>query len=230
MKASAANSAYTGNRFDVNLDLERTLQLESEEAIRFVTDPSRLQQLSPFLDAEVTVSEVAAHLRLAPNAAYKLVRQLERLGLVRRTREQKRAGKSLKFYRATAERFSVATRRLPLELLLEARHAHYWSRMQRVFNRVQAERQLEDAGWSFALDRTHQGQVFLRPFDETGRAVSALESSRPAVLNGWVELDLTGQQAKALQNELFEVLQRYDGSVTNGRRYLLGMFLGEERD
>ncbi|NJK45039.1 MAG: hypothetical protein HC933_12810 [Pleurocapsa sp. SU_196_0] len=52
MKASGANSAYTGNRFDVNLDLERTLQLESDEAIRFVTDPSRLQQLSPFLDAE----------------------------------------------------------------------------------------------------------------------------------------------------------------------------------
>ncbi|NJK45040.1 MAG: hypothetical protein HC933_12815 [Pleurocapsa sp. SU_196_0] len=158
------------------------------------------------------------------------MRHLEHLGWCIALESRKRAGKSLKFYRATAERFSVATRRLPLELLLEARHAHYWSRMQRVFNRVQAERQLEDEGWSFALDRTHQGQVFLRPFDKTGRAVSALESSRPAVLSGWVELDLTGQQAKALQNELFEVLRRYDGLTTNGRRYLLGVFLGEERD
>jgi DNA-binding transcriptional ArsR family regulator len=229
MKAATANSEYTGNQLNVTLELGDAVRLENDAAIAFVSDPQKLQQLAPFLQDEVTVSQVAVQLKLTQNAAYKLVRTLERLGLVRLTREQRRAGKSVKFYRVVAQRISVASDRLSLGQLIELRHARYWERMQRIVSRTYYERDWEDRQWSFVVDRTHQGQLFLRPFYSDGRAMNSLEDAQPAVFNGWIELRLTPAQAKAMQRDVYELLRRYDASTT-GQRYLFGLFMGEERE
>jgi predicted transcriptional regulator len=229
MKAPTANSAYTGHQLDVSLAMDEIPSLEHDDAIAFVSDPRKLQQLAPFLEEAVTVSQVAAQLALTPNAAYKLVRCLERLGLVRCTHARRRAGKPVKFYRAVAPRFRIPSSRLSLNTLSDLREAHYWKRMQRVLNRMYRDVQWRDQNWSLVLDRASRGQLFLRPFQSDGRSLHSLTASQPATLSGWIELRLTAQKAKALQRELFEVLERY-GASSHGQRYLLGLFFGEERD
>lgn len=198
------------------------------KAAAVLADLDRVQVLVPFLGRERRVSEVAAELGLPVDATYYRVRRLVDAGLVDLSRTVPRKGRALKLYRATADRFFV-----PLDALPEQTAEEFLTQgdeptrllMARSVSRVL--RELPDhlqMGLHVSAAPDGKPSVGLGPAEPDWQPDGMLEPGVPAILSSWMPLRLGYADAKALQREMFELIERYahrDGPDD----YLLGLQL-----
>lgn len=83
------------------------LTIHDPRAITLLLNPLSRSVLSPFFGEGSTVAQAAACLGVKPNTLLKQVKKLVTWGLLRVRNQQRRAGRAVKRYQVTAERFFV---------------------------------------------------------------------------------------------------------------------------
>jgi hypothetical protein len=202
--------------------------LEYPAACNFLTDPANLLLLDPFFDHELSVTELAVSRDITRNAAFKIVRKLEALGLIECSREAKRGGKAIKYYRTVAAQFFVPFSRIPAEQFVHTLNAHNWQMVMQAIGQLFAEGRLVEQGYGAITLRAANGRIGLLPGRSDGSTWDVMNADFPAFLGQWSLLRLDFEQAKALQFELASVLEKYLPSNGSGE-YLSSVFLVERR-
>lgn len=189
----------------------------SREAAEALADPDTQRIMEPFMARERSVSQAARELKVSTNRLLYRVKKLTALDLLRVVRQQARAGRAIKIYRASSDSFFVPfalTRSETLEALFLRLDDH----MQGLFYR-NAVRALSHApaDLGFVFGRNDEGVVKTRLAAGSGELFDPLKPETPAFLPYWFpELWLDPADAKALVREMVGLAQRYGGR--NGRQ------------
>lgn len=206
----------------------RTAELDTAEAATFVTLAGSSRYFAPFLARETSPGAVATELGVDVGSVTYRIRQMLRLGLIRQTRVQRRAGRPIRFYRSTADRVFAPLELTPVSSVRELFRRGLADLDDDLENAV--ERAWLDVGrhrrWGTHLYRPTPDEGVNRdfvPVTMTGVTdfwEAALAERSPAVWDQHSTLLLTRADAKRLQRELAEVVGRYGGAPSDpGRRH-----------
>lgn len=195
------------------------------DAADILINPKTLRQLEPFLGKPCTVSQAAQEIGAKANTMLARVRRFLSLDLVNVVHEEKRSGRAINHYQATADVFFVpyeATSAETLEAMIRERDL-YWAQLLR---RGVVQARMEDIGtWGTRIYKDDAGRLQLQTATSPESNYIMLDDSRPAALSAWrdsVYLDF--EDAKNLQQEMFKLLQKYN-QKSGAQRYIvrLGM-------
>jgi hypothetical protein len=125
-------------------------------------------------------------------------RRLAGLGLLRVVRSQKRGGRPIRIYRASASAYFVPLALLPARPQPELDDALRAS--------LERDRAASSAGLIVAAGA--EGRITVRHVGGAGDA-----------LNVWLSLPLTAAQARTLREELRALLERFAAAATRGRSH-----------
>ncbi len=186
---------------------------------RLLTDGRSKTFLNPFLAQERTISQAAREVGVGLGTMYYRVTTFLETGLLRVTREEKRAGRAIRHYRAVADAFFVPFEVTPysdLEERVLTQLEPVWRQIARSYARVLQEH--ERAGQY--IFRGETGTVW------TGPAASRSSEASPVIPNAGlhdVTLNLTQAQATNLLRILSDLSERYQriGGEGGGRPYIL---------
>jgi hypothetical protein len=176
----------------------RRLTIRDPRAAAVFAQSQLRRTLLQFAGRPRGIAEVATELGIDLKQLHHAVTRLHRLGLLEVVEERPRAGRSIKLYRCTGERYFIPCEVTPVPfsqgLALELQGA--------IARDVAATAQ----GMEFWLD--DQGRV-------SGRQVPRRGSATPP-LDSWRILRLGAAQAARLQQALCEVLDRFQNEPAEG--------------
>lgn len=205
--------------------------MSDPKAARALERPELLQVVHFLLNREATASDVAVSLNLTLNAAYLKLRTLHDVGLIRVSREERRAGRAAKHYTAVAPRLFVpfdATNAADVEELYLRDHAEE----ARLLVRALLNAYRRAWGQSASLGRSHyrndRGDALSTFGPRPGETWSSLDDDRPATLFNTGEVWLTPEEAKALQRELYTLHSRFAEERDGRRAYRLTLAMAPE--
>ena len=206
----------------VDLDAARVRVVRDVAAARVLVRPSGLRRLEPFMGGPPrTVLEVAHATGEKANTVLRRVQRLLELGLLEVAETRPRAGRPLRRYRATADVFFVpfeATGAADLEGALAERDA-YWERLLR--RHVVRARSEAMRTWGTRIYRDARGRVQVQTAVSPDANASMLDDEMPAALSAWRDqVWLDHADAKALQRELYALVQRYQ-RAQGAQRYVV---------
>lgn len=186
-----------------------------------LTDPATLRQLEPFLGRAVSVAQAARETGEKPNTVLSRVRRLLEAGILVEYERIPRQGRPMKLYRSAADTFFIpfdATSAESLEAALAEREA-YWEKLLRE-NVVRAR--FEYVGeWGTRIYRDSRGRLQIQTAITPDKNYTTLDPEGPAVLSAWRErVYLDFEDAKALQQEMFALLKRYQ-QKEGAQRYIV---------
>ena len=217
------------------------MRLEDPKAARVVSDPQARRFLEPFIAQERTVSGVAAELGVDISSALYRVRQFIRLGLLEEAHLEPRKGRAIRYYRSVADGFFVPFAATPL-VAQEALSPHTFGKFQEVLNESVGRAWLAAAGEQQMLGvhfyRRENGELsqnivpdpdFRQP---TCFFEQLLEPDAPAVWDTWGSLELSKEDAKALQHDIASLLGRYHAKAkeTGGEAYIVRLAMAPLHD
>ena len=202
MEAASFSSALHGKTWS---------RIEDGEAARLLTTLEELRFLEPFLGAERSVKEAADALGVPLDALYFRVRRAERLGLLRVTRLEARAGRAVKHYATVSDGFFVPFLAVPdadfeglslgLDLPLERRL------IRNIL--VAGHDESRAALFGIRIYRDPWGCLGVDAATGPHEPYDFLEPRNPATYTAWPELNLDFEDAKALQREMDALWRRY---------------------
>jgi hypothetical protein len=179
----------------------------SASVARLLEDGRRRRLLLSVVDRERSLKEAAEINGMPLNLAHYHLRKLLTAELVEVTREQMRAGRPVRFYRARYAAYFV-----PAELL-------------RTRPTEQLARRLTDA-LERSRDRSGAGVLF--EVDECGRArMREVAADGPLPLERWRRLKLSRRDAEALFSEVTTLIHRYERSTRGRGQWTLHFALDE---
>lgn len=217
----------------------RSLRLEDPKAARVVTDPRARRFLEPFVGQERTVKDVAAELRVDMSSVLYRVRQFIRLGLLREVRAEPRKGRAVRLYRSVADSFFVPFAATPLATQ-EALSPHTFGALQRTLSESVGRAWLAATGeqqmLGIHLYRSENGALGQNivpdpDMDAPNRFFGQLLGpDAPAVWDTWGSLELSKEDAKALQRDIASLLGRYYPKVkeTGGDAYIVRLAMAPQ--
>lgn len=186
------------------------LCVETEEVARALTEGSRWHYLEPFMAQEASVSAAAKSLQTSPNSLLYHIDKFLKLGLLVITREEKRAGKPIKYYRTKADTLFVPFSLTSAETV-EALLSPLESEWQEKFLRNTASvMQGDEMDLGVRIWRLPSGEVINKPSLAPPALFNESLFERWPVLVLWSDsLSLDPEEANSLQRELVEVFERY---------------------
>ena len=194
-------------------ELNRELNVSDEQTAKLLLDTRYRDVLAFFTKQENTVTSLAEYLEVSVANAYYYVRSLNSANIIEIASEEKRAGKSVKFYRCSADSYFISSHVAPSHTLREfiaASDAPLNDMLERSIEEHVYERQ----GWGLRFFRDDVGNIHMAftPQDDW-RDWSWLEHNflpdQAAIFSVTVPLSLKHEQAKALQAELGQLFQKY---------------------
>lgn len=195
--------------------------VEDEPAAAFLLDADRVRFLHPFMRGEHSTAEAASAVGVSVKDMAYRVKRMRELGLLTLTRERKRAGRPVRYYRAP-DAFFVPFAMLPQADLEESVASLLRSPQQRLIAglvRALTDRELQLHRWGWRLELDAEERVSIRPSDEAAGDEPLfrrlLRDDAPAVYMANLPLWLDHGDAKRLQRELVELVRRYDGRNGN---------------
>ena len=219
-------------------DLTSWLIVKDIRAIDLLAKPEYRFLLLPFFQAEKSVSEAAEEARVELRKMYYLCQRACKLGLLRIASTQKRKGRAIKRYRAAADAFFV-----PYTYMRETlREIFFESELKLLpmvadasahsFVKINGD-VLYDDEWG-RLYRPHLGTGFSsftnsskKRFLDLDAYLEHLNDAPTPYLKYTLNLSLSQADAKSLQRELIDVMQRYTRRVGDGPLHHLKLYLGE---
>ncbi|ADV65862.1 ArsR/SmtB family transcription factor [Deinococcus maricopensis] len=168
-----------------------------------------------------TVSTLADTHGLTLNAAYRKVKRLERLGLLRVLREEQRAGRAVRVYVAPHRAYFIPRTLVSLEEQMRETFEPYQELMRQHLARVSANGHNPVGGLLF---RAEADGLWLIPATATGEKWRPDVPGTPAYYHGSGPLYLDYAQAKALERELYALFDRYR-QQRGPHQYLMHAFL-----
>jgi hypothetical protein len=202
------------------------LTLETNAAAEFLIEPKNLKLIDPFLKTELSVKEFADRCDLTANAAFKIVRKLETLGMIACSQEIVRRGKPIKRYKATAPAFFVPFTHIPAEHFIGEITRSNWDKMLKSLHHLFSEGRLIEEGYGAITSRFSNGDLMLTPANAKGELWDVTLEDSPAMVATWMRLQLSFSDAKALQRDLVKLFSSYQKN-DGGGEYLMGVFLVE---
>jgi len=192
---------------------------DSSRSFHTVTDPEQARLLTdgkiqayfrPFLARDATASEAAAEIRVDLNAVLYRVKTFLAAGLLRVVREVPRHGRPIKVYRSVHEAYFIPYEVTPFATLEE----RLWQQLSleaRQRAKLQAKR-MSESGWSGQrLYRNDLGETWSDSARSPDSGLNWLAQDRPAYIDFWTDVKLTGVEAREIQQQLFELLKRVEG-------------------
>lgn len=203
----------------------RTAVVRDERQARLLLDATTRAQLAPFLGRPRSVGEAAADTGEKSNTVFRRVRRFEAAGLVEVAETVPRRGRPLRRYRAIADVFFVpfeASAAEDLEAALADREAWVASLLRRSVVRARRE---AIGVWGTRIYRDVRGRVQVQMAVRPDADADPPGPEGPAVLSAWRDaLELDHHDAKALQRELLELLNRYQAK-RGAQRYVIHLGL-----
>jgi hypothetical protein len=213
-----------------DLSAARIRVVRDAAAARWLVRPSGLRLLEPFFGAPRSVAEVARATGDKPNTVLRRVQRLQALDLVEAAGTRPRAGRTVRLYRTTADVFFVpfeATGADDLEGALAERDG-YWERLLR--RHVVRARREAMGTWGTRIYRDGRGRVQVQTAVSPDANATMLDDAMPAALSAWRDqVWLDHRDAKALQRDLFALLQRYQAK-RGAQRYVVHVGLAAVLD
>ncbi|MGL5819570.1 MAG: hypothetical protein ACRCZD_11655 [Phycicoccus sp.] len=187
------------------------VQVISDLAVaRLVVDVSRARYLGPFLGRESTASDAARLLGVTLDQMLARLRYLTRAGLVAVVREQRRAGRAIKVYRAVADEFFVPLSTLELDRDTLRSEDHWQGVFRRCFELAMVAElgRHEEPGARIHL--TGPGaRVEVQAAVAPGIPYDEEAPGAPAVVYSWRSIRLAAADAKELQREMYALVGRF---------------------
>lgn len=201
------------------------LRVESSEVAGVLMNVSKQHLLAPFFAREITVSKAAQQAGVTNLLMFRQVKRFERLGIVQVTRTEARQGRSLKYYQTTAKEFFIPAKVLPLERTLE----QVDGAAQKVFlhnlvKTIVQHETTEDLGTRLSLSPVGTGIVAVQLAVAPGKNWQPEEMEYAAIVELWLTTNLSVEEAKALQQELTSISERY-AKKDGAQKYLLRLGL-----
>lgn len=193
---------------------------------RLLVDLDAMRDVTPFMRAPRSIADVARERNVTVDRFAHRVRRLVHLGLLHVAEVRPRAGRPVRLYLSTAGTFFIPHTVVPFEDVMASVDQQYAPRLIGALAVEGVTDPTRDTfGTTVYVDGS--GELRLHTTSQAGTPVDVLAPHRPALFNAWVPLNLTFEQAKALQGEMSALLQRYSGG--QGERYLVHLALAPER-
>lgn len=219
-------------------NLTSWLKIENEAAIDLLSRPERVALLAPFFESEKSVSEAAEAAGVGFHQMYYLCRRATALGLLKVATLEKRKGRSLKRYRSAAETFFVPYAHMKetlreifitseLRLLPKLTDATMHS-FKSILGNV-----LQDDEWGrlYWYSETKGLSYFTnsneKRFPTPKAYLDYLRSAPTPYLRDATDLYLSQADARALQQELVDIYERYAAQQSDGSKYHLRLYLAQ---
>ncbi|WP_167757756.1 winged helix-turn-helix domain-containing protein [Deinococcus fonticola] len=202
-------------------DAERNVQVVKDfRAAQVLLDKPQLSILRAFMTpGGQTIKAVAEQLRLDLNNVYRRVQRFEQLGLLKVVAHQKRRGRDVKVYRATAQEFFIPTSLYPLNEYFLDLFQPFAERFRLNYHRI-FEHCEKPVGGILA------GQLasghFYGMADQQMQVFTDYGADSPAAVFHGTVLRLGRTAARELEGELFNLLMKYTGQQEeDGRPHVL---------
>jgi hypothetical protein len=197
------------------------MTVHDAEAADYLSNPLKAVFIYPFIGRARSSSDVAAAHGVKLNAMSYRIERLQRLGLLREAGVERRRGRVVRLYRATADAFFVPLAATSLENL-ESMIDQWAQSLQPMYLHALA-RTLSDRHpqWGVRISREADDRLLIAPATGEEGFYNYFEPDAPAIIEGWFsDLRLDDGDAKALQGELLMLYLKYLGR--EGKcRYLL---------
>lgn len=202
-----------------------TAVVRDPERARLLLDARSRAHLAPFLGRARSVSEAARAVGAKPNTVLRRVQRFLDAGLLEIAEVMPRRGRPLRRYRAIADVFFVpfeASAAEDLEAALADREA--W--VSSLFRRSVVRARREALGtWGTRIYRDARDRVQVQMAVRPDADAQPPGPDEPAVLSAWRDaIELDYPDAKALQRELYELLERYQRK-RGAQRYVIHLGL-----
>lgn len=199
--------------------------VSDRDQARLLLDARTRAQLAPFLARPLAVGEAARLAGEKPNTVLRRVQRFLAAGLLEVAETVPRRGRPIRRYRTIADVFFVpfeASAAEDLEAALAEREAWVATVLRRAVVRARRE---AIGVWGTRIYRDDRGRVQVQMAVRPDADAEPPGPEGPAVLSAWRDaLELDYPDAKALQRELFELLQRYQAK-RGAQRYVIHLGL-----
>lgn len=176
-------------------------------AVKVLMDRNQVQLLRPFFEDETTISAAADALGVPLQFLFRKVERFVALGLLTVSREVPRKGRAVRLYRTPARLLYVPAAAVDLAALLR-RSEYYWQQ-QLVDGLLSVWRDRSETGLGVQVHPNDIGGVRIALATEPGVVYRALGEDEEVMLNSWLRLRLTPEDARALQLEMEALVNRY---------------------
>jgi DNA-binding transcriptional ArsR family regulator len=184
--------------------LSRARRIRDPRSAAALGDPLRRRILLSFVARERTVAELAAAMGLEIKRLHYHVAALARLGLLRITKSRQRAGRPIKYYRASASAFFV-----PGDVAAELPSAHLTRQLQEALG---AARRGQDDGVLYEVNEKGEPRM---------RMVALSPARNFASAEIWRMLALSSKDAQSLSAEIRALLEKYAKRSSGGSSWLI---------
>jgi predicted transcriptional regulator len=209
----------------------RAKLITDSQATKLLLNVERLRVLEPFVDSEMTVKAAATALGMDENKVFKIVKQLEAHGLIAVTRLERRSGRAIRHYKASAEHFFIPYQNFAFEDYIAKSNDVFQRRLERAVLRATTtgNRLATSNGLEIFKNEDGQLSVYVARIDHGPINLEQMFSfDEPAVFSIWLEFDLEFSDAKALQRELIDLQARYARRTKKSQRYLVRLAIAPE--
>ena len=201
--------------------------VQNEKAAQLLVDLEQVNLVLPFMGRERRIGEVAEALGMAVDAMTYRVKRFMKLGILEETRKEPRKGRAISYYRAAPAFFvplKVIPNRTTEDLLMEADAAMRKQVVESMTRALYEAVSFQDWGMLVQADPNGKAQLGLVPPSHDWGFEKLLSPDAPALLSSWLPLRLEFEDAKALQQELFGLIEAY-AQKQGPNAYLLGLAL-----
>lgn len=209
------------------------LVVQDQGAARALADPDTRRFLEPFLGRECSAREAANDLGEDLDRVLARVRRFLRVGVLRVSRLEPRAGRPVKFYRAVADGFFIPYGTTTFESF----EAWFVAEFARREENLALSVSREALSWGARRGHRAVGKRVFRRADGSLAAdfafgpeneLDLLHPDAPAIAYTFDFTDLDHESAKALQRELLALAEKYGGRK-GGQPYSLRLALAPVR-
>lgn len=197
-----------------------TILIEHPDVAEFLLNYATQKLLHPFMGQEESIANAAQALEMSISALLYRVQKLQQWEIIHIVREEKRAGRATKIYTATAESYFIpfgVTRAETLERYLTETKQHF---EQLLTHNIAAMLQRTEREWGMRVYRDETGSIRTQMATYPDQVIGIEQMDRAILDFYYPGLQLNQEDAKALQRELGELVQKY-AQKAGKQQYLL---------
>jgi Helix-turn-helix domain len=207
-----------------NFRSSHVLELNDPDQARALLDPNTLRFLGPFIGQTRSADQVARELSISLNTLLYQIKRLCELGFLEIIEELPRRGRSIKRYRASADMYFIPFENTPFatpeDMLLREYEPLYRQFLASFLEAAMQMVNLQTArDFGLCISRDANGSLSVQHGVHPLRPISLnpLEPNAPAILIDWEDqLRLDFEDAKAMQLEMLQLLERYRAKNGSG--------------
>jgi hypothetical protein len=202
------------------------LRVENPKAVTCLMEESIFKYLEPFVAKELSVAEAAKLVSVKLNAMHYRAQTFIKLGLLKETRQEKRAGSKVRYYRSSADGYFIPFTHLATKQkdYVDDSALEWQRRLSKMLRQAREKFIANYDTWGFHIYRKAEGIIELNGAPENNLSFDIAEFYKsakvPSIWASWDEVMLTAEDAKKLQQTLIRLAEA-SVKKKGKKRYLL---------